>query len=345
MKKNDTRLKELDFIRVIACFSVIIIHVSAIGVTGYLKDSPHLIITTLINSSLKYATPVFLFLSGVTSFCSYINNEFNYFDFLRKRLPKILIPYIVWNSIYFLSFAVLGYNSISFTSFVKNILLGTMYYHLYFIVILIQLYFLSFAFNFLIRKYDFKKLITISSIISIIAIVTMQFMYSDRVFIKYFVYYLLGIYVAKNYVKFSSYIYKNNKVIISLFLIMCLVYFGACYFHYSSTISTSIWFFYSIISILFLYYIGLILNNRITNGYKIVKRLSKSSYYIYLSHPFVLTIIVLLISKTAIQSLSLKLFIYLFVSIIVPALGSVIYTILKEKLVSLKREKESVTNK
>lgn len=342
MKKNDTRLKELDFIRVIACLSVIIVHVSAFGVTGYLKGSPHLIITTLINRSLKYTTPVFLFLSGVTSFYSYRNKEFNYFDFLKKRLPKILIPYLVWNIIYFLYFIILGYDSFNFTSFVKNILLGTMYYHLYFIVILIQLYFLSFVFSFLFRKYNFKKLITISSIIAIIAIVTMQFVYSDRIFIKYFVYYLLGIFVTKNYNKFINFIYKNSQIIISLYLIICLIYSGAYYFYYSSTLNTSIWFFFSIISILFLYYIGLILNNKFTKSYRIVKRLSKSSYYIYLSHPLVLTIIVSLISRTSIQSLTFKLLIYISVTVTVPTLGSVIYTILKDKFISYKKEKKSV---
>ncbi|HBD64462.1 MAG TPA: hypothetical protein DC038_08515, partial [Clostridiales bacterium] len=70
-KVNTDKLYELDYMRVIACLAVIIVHITAIGTTDYIQGSlPHIVIL-ILNRSLKFTTPIFIFLSGLTSFYSY----------------------------------------------------------------------------------------------------------------------------------------------------------------------------------------------------------------------------------------------------------------------------------
>jgi len=54
------KLVELDYMRFIACFAVMIVHISATGVTEYIYGSfPH-IVMTLLNRSLKFTTPIYI---------------------------------------------------------------------------------------------------------------------------------------------------------------------------------------------------------------------------------------------------------------------------------------------
>lgn len=135
------RMKELDFIRAIAMLSVITIHVTSTYIN---YDSSVLVlgmnVAFILNQITRFAVPLFIMLSGIslglrTSSCSFR-------DFLRKRLVKIGIPYVVWSAVYMLYNNHSDLSALNVRSVLTSILLGRAASHLYFIIIIFQLYLL-----------------------------------------------------------------------------------------------------------------------------------------------------------------------------------------------------------
>lgn len=203
-----SRLVELDYMRGLACIAVILTHITALGVVEYLPGSPHKILSTYMNRSFNFTVPVFIFLSGLTGFLGYTKKPFHYGVFLKKRLGKIVIPYILWVFFYYASFLAMGIYVLDIQYLMKSIILGDMSYHLYFIVIIVQLYLLSPLFYYVVKRWNNKYFIGAMGLLNLYFMVTVYFPYSDRIFFKYMFFYILGISAALNYDLFIDRIKK-----------------------------------------------------------------------------------------------------------------------------------------
>ncbi|MCX7708285.1 MAG: acyltransferase [Clostridia bacterium] len=136
------RLREFDFIRAVAALSVIAIHVT--GIYVYSSRAAY-----AWNQAMRYAVPLFIILSGFLLAYSEVGKKnLSYSEFIQKRFKKIVIPYLIWTTIYVL-FNLRGHYKEAFSdiyqfggSFMKNILFGTGDLHLYFVIIILQMYLL-----------------------------------------------------------------------------------------------------------------------------------------------------------------------------------------------------------
>ncbi|WP_134686093.1 acyltransferase [Brevibacillus migulae] len=137
----DKRLREFDFIRAFAALSVIAIHVTA----GYLSSNQ---LAYVWNQAMRYAVPLFIILSG---FLLYHVDKgrppLPYGAFLKKRFQKVLWPYLFWTVLYVVYSGQAKWGEwlsgqwwqplkLSLEHLVK----GTGYVHLYFVLIVLQLY-------------------------------------------------------------------------------------------------------------------------------------------------------------------------------------------------------------
>lgn len=94
------RIEELDFARVLAMLSVITIHVtstfvhynSRVAVSG-------MNLAFILNQLSRFAVPLFILLSGVS--CG-LNGFCTARQFLRRRLIKTGVPYLIWSLVYML---------------------------------------------------------------------------------------------------------------------------------------------------------------------------------------------------------------------------------------------------
>lgn len=345
---NSSKLLELDYMRFIACFAVMIVHITATGVTDYIQGSTLHIISLLINRGLKFTTPVFIFLSGVTSFYSYKNKKFNYFVFLRKRLPRILIPYIIWCIIYYRVYIKWGYYVPDLGMLKEKLFDGTMSYHLYFVIIITQLYILGPIFYYIIKIPKNKIFVLITGvIITAICVQYLHYEHSDRIFLKYMCFYMIGIYVGIETEKFINFIKKFKIPIIIMYFIMVLTYVYVSYYNLASY--NYVWFLFSLVSIFFVYEIGLFLKDKLPKMHKSIKTFGQSSYYIYLMHPLVLTYMIRYTTQNYILSVSKRLFMYFIVVIPVTVICALMYTIIKQRIqnkikeIKYKKIAESVT--
>lgn len=138
MRKTD-RWIALDFVRVVAMLSVILLHTSS----GFLFTESSvtfggLSLGYLINQGVRYCVPLFFLLSGLSLALS--KEEEGYGSFLLGRAKKIVLPYLFWTLLYYLDQA----EAWSWGELARDLLLGTAAPHLYFIVALVQLYLLYF---------------------------------------------------------------------------------------------------------------------------------------------------------------------------------------------------------
>jgi len=140
-----TWILEFDYMRGFAILAVIAIHVSMLfPVTGTATILSTL--NMLVYVQLQFAVPMFIFISGFVLALRY-SGAFSAAAFYRRRLMTILPPYAVFTFVYMMVPA--GVSGVaraaevpSVQTFVFDLLTGSAYYHLWFFLIIIQLYLL-----------------------------------------------------------------------------------------------------------------------------------------------------------------------------------------------------------
>ncbi|MEA1961715.1 MAG: acyltransferase [Bacillota bacterium] len=299
-------LQEFDLIRVIATFTVIGIHITA----GYVLVSPA---GYLGNQLARFAVPLFIIMSGFLLQYADLDHPLDTGVFYRKRFDRILWPYVLWSLFYIALTSVLSGQPVSLPHLPSQILWGTGYYHLYFVIIIIQLYLLyPFLRKMLLDHprvvFLCSLLITLASqiilyqnmlsIISLPAAYNMIYLVCFPVWIFYFV---LGMMTALYQKQWKSALHNQTVIIgviwfISFVLLMVDSHYRASY---GSSIRPSVML-YSVSSYFFFYVLAL----RFTRALPVwVSWIAKQSFLIFLMHPFFLTAAVYLAMKIGMPNL------------------------------------------
>ncbi|MGN5651060.1 acyltransferase [Bacillus sp. Brlt_9] len=126
-------MKWISSLRGIAILAVLMIHVSA----PLLYRQPDLKwwIANGFDSISRFAVPLFLMVSGGLL----LHKQESTKIYFKKRLSKILIPFIVWSFIYYLY---KSSGSFQITEFIQELFSAKVYYHLWYFYIIIPLYLL-----------------------------------------------------------------------------------------------------------------------------------------------------------------------------------------------------------
>lgn len=337
------KLMELDYVRCIACIAVVIVHITAIGVTDYIQGSIPQIFSLIINRCLKFTTPIFVFLSGITGFYSYRNRDIDYIPFVIKRVKKVLIAYFVWCVLYYIYFIRLGFYGFDIVFFIKSFIAGTMSYHLYFVIIITQLYLIGPIFYGLIKKSNNRiGLLLIFGIINLLCAQYLNFKFSDRIFLKYMFFYLIGMYVTLEYNKFRTWV-QDHKLLVTIgYIVFSAFYIVVTYYQWK--LYSLSWFLFSTVSIFFVYLVGLAVKDRFIKYYGFIRLFSQSSYYVYLMHPMILTSMIMITDRLGILSITKKLIIYFVVVIPLSVILSLSYTKTKNVLKNMKKKSTIAVN-
>lgn len=99
MASKTDNIQWLDTLRALATLSVIIIHVSSplVNMT-FGKNMPYWWIGNVVDSSVRFAVPLFLILSGATM----LGKEYKTGEFYKKRVLRVLVPFLFWMVIYWI---------------------------------------------------------------------------------------------------------------------------------------------------------------------------------------------------------------------------------------------------
>ncbi|OIU69795.1 acyltransferase [Rossellomorea aquimaris] len=132
---------ELNFIRAIACLLVVMVHVTARNY--HMNDQTFNWATLFLNQVTRVGTPMFAIISGFLLYNQAINRGFQLNRFVSSRFTKVVIPFLVWSFVYLL---VIDYsfpwqeNGREMGYFLTHFFLGDGYYHLYFMMVVVQFY-------------------------------------------------------------------------------------------------------------------------------------------------------------------------------------------------------------
>lgn len=114
---------------------------------------------------LNFAVPSFIFMSGywMAKKTEGITGA-NCINFLRKRLLRVMIPFLFWSLVYF-GYAVAKMHDINVAQMPLMFFTGTYTYHLYFVVVIAQLYILTVPLNFIdSRPYGFISILMLNMV-------------------------------------------------------------------------------------------------------------------------------------------------------------------------------------
>lgn len=324
------RVYELDYMRSMAIFSVVALHVLGFFYyTGDLPNSNWQMIDGYIMYILRYARQIFMFLTGFVLVYNYFEKPFIYRIFLWKRSRTIIVPYIFWAFFYVgISMYFSSNSDYRLDTYLKqsihSILAGDAYYHLYYVVVTAQFYILFPLILRWLRKIKHSRLWLMASGISYLAV--MGWMYwgwnegeldpsnwkwipyslqpltaylvnhCDRVWFSYYGYYVLGGFAAlylpiwKNIInRYSKWFYTGTMLFAVLFFIdyqVRVIHGNLSYGTVISVFKPSM-FLYTI-SMLGVMYKWAIQSDKKPMIRKILQRIAKESFGIYLVHPFIL---------------------------------------------------------
>ncbi len=142
---NSSRIVFLDWLRVIACFMVILVHsIEPFYLGGpegtYIASKANALWTTLINSALRPAVPLFVLASSYLLFP--LKTDIG--TFFRKRFVRVLIPFIVWTLIYVFAYPYICGVEPDFTGSLKGLMFNFLMSsgHLWFVYMLLGVYLL-----------------------------------------------------------------------------------------------------------------------------------------------------------------------------------------------------------
>jgi membrane-bound acyltransferase YfiQ involved in biofilm formation len=198
------------------------------------------------------------------------------------------------------------------------------------------MYFLSGLINFLFKRFDNIIILVSSLVINIIAM-EMSFLFSDRIFLKYIFFYILGVYFTKESEKFLNFSRKYYRPVFIIFITSTFIY-SIFYYYTRYGLMNYAWIVFSISGIFFLFELSIKLDKISYDSLKI-RKLSKSTYYIYLIHPLILSGISR-IFKLENFNTTLLLLIYFSVTLIISTALALGYTEIKNRYLKQRKIKK-----
>ncbi|MGI5921810.1 MAG: acyltransferase [Syntrophomonadaceae bacterium] len=290
------RLAEFDIIRTLAAFSVIAIHVSA----GYIEVLP---LSYYGNHLVRYAVPLFIILSGfMICYVDHLGTPLSITDFYRKRAKRILGPFIFWGLLYSMLNQYMASITDPYTFLITlghDLIWGSGYYHLYFLVIIIQLYLLYP----LLRKWlnHNASTLVISSFIITLAVQVVLYLalfhkislparYSlvyVRAFPVWLFYFVLGMYIATRKDYWQNWLPRKELSLGVLWLVsLVLVILDSQLTANGGSIVRPSIMLYAVVTFFFFYSLALKFKSCAGSW---LTWLSEQSFLIYLMHPLMLT--------------------------------------------------------
>lgn len=309
-------VNQVNIIRAIAVLGIIALHVTSGQVNNHMS-------IFVVNQWVRFASPLFIIISGmILCYIEVKRPSPTYTYFFKRRFTKVVVPYIVWTFIYSLYTSrhmvmeniVRSFHWDSVFSFITtttgHVLTGSGFVHLYFILIMVQLYAL---FPLLLRwlKFHSLSLLIVSFIVSAVCL-SLIYLHQLR-FIQlpvspipyvtlspnWIFYFVLGMVAADNQDRWIKVLqgYKAGVLLTLAFLISfsLLIVDGKLTNTYSISVKPST-FFYALSSFFLFYSILFSIKSEKLRIWTLFKSnldwIAKNSFLFYLLHPLCLSILV-----------------------------------------------------
>ncbi|RUL56501.1 hypothetical protein EK386_02405 [Lysinibacillus antri] len=138
--KGKGRIFYIEILRAISIIAVIIIHISASEtlVSFTTTNIKYWWIQNIFDSLARWSVPVFVMISGALLLNPAKQEPIGMF--LKKKGLKMLIPFFVWGLFYLILSASVNLDSLTVKYIIRGFIEGPMYYHMWFMYMIIALY-------------------------------------------------------------------------------------------------------------------------------------------------------------------------------------------------------------
>lgn len=287
------RQGEIDLLKIAACFAVIAIHVSAMGVASPDVQGAAQMAALAVNGAMYFAVPVFIFLSGTGLMLRYGQQTLNFRSYFRKRVSGIAIPYLGWSFTYYFIYAAAGYYALDLANVASVAFLGMGEYHLYFVVILFQLYVLfPFLKQLLERVGPLPFLGAVMALHLAFTAAPPALPYMDRIFVPYLIHFAVGMVVGAHYPRVVAYLQRHKWAVAACFFVALILYVRSRIVPPSLFVASLLWHGYSLTAAAagFAGAKGLLEATAISRFQDSLKAWSGATFYVYLGHPLLIAL-------------------------------------------------------
>lgn len=280
---------EIDFLNTLFCLLVIFIHIMSAPITEIDTASPMYRAVFVPWRLAAFVVQGFIFLSGMKLFLNYTPGRYvNYGRYYVSRLKKIVLPYILCVILYYIYFCRNGYVSGKITELGGYIIKGDLVSHFYFVIIIVQLYFLRPLWEWAMKKYKPGFLILSAAAVTFaVPHICGGFAYKDRFFATYLVYWIGGCAAGAYYDKFKKWSECRFGMLAALFAVAAVCEAVISYTGMVKKINMpyieEMHIVYCMCAVMFAYSVALKIGGKIMRS-KSFDKINAASYYIYLIH-------------------------------------------------------------
>lgn len=295
-----TKPRNFDWInnlRLTALFAVIVLHTAAIPLAQYGQlPLNNWLAADFYNALVRFAVPVFVMITGALL----LHREYELGDFLKKRLSRVVVPFLFWSLVYV---AYSWYNEeIVFSSDawanIKQVLHQLKYgssYHLWYVYMLIGLYFIIPVIGKFVRNATKREIEYFLIMWLMVMLVAQPYFarYNPQVDLHYFAGYI-GYLVLGHYLTFNinGGKYLRLGMVLLFILTVAVITIGTCFLYKNNTGLTMLYEPVNPAIVLLaasVFLIGRLSKPRVPLFVKKAKDFAcKYNYGIYLSHALVL---------------------------------------------------------
>jgi surface polysaccharide O-acyltransferase-like enzyme len=240
LPRTEERNVSIDLLRTLSMLMVVLLHVCAPYVNNGLNNEvfdTSFWVGNLIDSFSRVSVPIFVLISG--SFL--LGREDSYKIFYKKRLSRILWPLIFWGGMYALYVLLKTYyisKEWDLAHFIKSIISGKPFYHLWYLYMLVGLYLITPVINRAIKGLKLNEIRIAAYLLLLIGFaINVSNIYSKNnlIFILWFTeylgYFLLGYVIINNPKKNNITSLLAIYTVFSLLIALLTYYFKNLYFY------------------------------------------------------------------------------------------------------------------
>ena len=301
-------LSAVDAVRFVTVAGVILVHATALTVSYGSVAAGGVYVVAHVTRS------VFLLLSAFVLTYSFDRRPVGARAFWRKRYPLIVVPYATWSLIYILTGGDLGSVQRVVTSFLEDLITGNAHFHLYFLLLTMQLYAVFPAIMAVLRRWPGVLLPALAVSLGFELAVNALIHYgtwppalsiwlgnAGAWLLTYPLYVIMGVAAARNFSKVTTWVRRHSRLVVLSWFASVGVALGSYlldlrYLGYSPLKASEVFqpalVLETVTATAAQYVLGMWLGNHLSVRHlRRLERSSDVSFGVYLAHPLLISAI------------------------------------------------------
>ena len=216
----------IDNLKVVSLFAVVILHTASPLLMDFKNaDTGYWLVGDFYNALVRFGVPVFVMITGALL----LHREYEVTDFLKRRLSRILWPFLLWSFIY-IAYAWYDEEIVFSDSIWTNVhavlhqLKYGAYYHLWYVYMLIGLYLFMPIISKFVRNASEKEIRYFLLVWFVVMIFSQPYLsrFQPLIDVHYFIGYS-GYLVLGHYLAFIELPEKGIKTPLVIYFFLCLI--------------------------------------------------------------------------------------------------------------------------